>query len=409
MIEPKLFKNLYNLEHKPLKTYNFDLNNFKGFLKDFASPQNEIGKIIHVAGTNGKGSVVGIISNILKESSFKVGTYISPHIKQVNERVKINGKNISDRNFKKYEKLIYEKIKDRKKHYRTFFEAVTTLAFLYFKEKKVDYSVIEVGLGGRLDSTNVVENSISVITKIDFDHTNLLGKTLEEIAYEKGGIIKNEGVVFTFKQKKKVLKILKSIAKERKSKIFIIDGSNYKKEEGGFIYKNLFYRFKYPYSYQIENAILSIEVANYLGIKQKYIKKGIENFHIEGRLEVVSKTPFVIVDGSHNPSAIERSLKELKILYPKKKINTVSIFMADKDYLKSVNILKRYASKVFLTQINFFRCVKAKDYKNIEGVKIFKSPNEAFKNAIEKNSIILFIGSFYFVEKAKKIVRSYGY
>uniref|UniRef100_A0A7C3N959 tetrahydrofolate synthase n=1 Tax=candidate division WOR-3 bacterium TaxID=2052148 RepID=A0A7C3N959_UNCW3 len=408
MIEPKLFKNLYNLEHKPVKTYNFDLKNFKDFLKEFSSPQKDIGKIIHVAGTNGKGSVVGIISSILKESSFKVGTYTSPHIKSINERIKINGRDISDRDFEKYEKMVYDKIKIRKKDYRTFFEAITTLAFLYFREKKVDYSVIEVGLGGRLDSTNVVENSISVITKIDFDHMHLLGNTLEEISYEKGGIIKENGIVFTFKQEKKVLNVLKSIAKKRKSKIFVIDCSKYKKSKGGFIYKNVFYKFKYPYSYQIENAILSIEVSNFLGLKQRDIKKGIENFNIEGRLEIVSKNPFVIVDGSHNPAAVERSLKELKNLYPTKKINTISIFMSDKDYSKSIDILKKYASKVFLTQINFFRCAKVKDYENIEGVKVFKRPKEAFKKAIERNSIILFIGSFYLIEKAKKIVKNYG-
>lgn len=409
MIEPKLFKNLYNLEHRPLKTYKFDLKNFKSFLKDFSSPENDIGRIIHVAGTNGKGSVVGMISQILIESSYRVGTYTSPHIKYVNERIKVNNRMISDRDFKKYEKMIYEKIKDKSKDYRTFFEAITTLAFLYFKEKKVDYSVIEVGLGGRLDSTNVVEKSLSVITKIDYDHTHLLGDTIEKISYEKGGIIKKNSVVFTFKQNEKVLDVLKSIAEKRKSKLIIIDSTDYIKKTNGFVYDDEFYKIRYPYSYQIENAILSLNVAKFLGVDKKYLKKGIENFKIDGRGETVSKNPLVIVDGSHNPAAVERTLKELRDLYPDKKINSISVFMSDKDYKKSIEILKKYSSKVFLTEIDFFRCAKIKDYEKIKGVNLFEKPEDAFQNALEKDSIILFIGSFYLIEKAKRIVKNYGF
>lgn len=408
MIEPKLFKNLYNLEHRPVKTYKFDLKNFKNFLKEFSSPENNIGKIVHVAGTNGKGSVVGLISQILIENSYRVGTYTSPHIKYVNERIKINNRMISDKDFKKYEKVIYEKIKNKSKDYRTFFEAITTLAFLYFQEKKVDYSVIEVGLGGRLDSTNVVEKSISVITKIDYDHTHLLGDTIEKIAYEKGGIIKKNSVVFTFKQNKSVLDVLKSVAEKRKSKLFVVDATDYIRRPDGFVYRNQFFKFQHPYSYQIENAILSINVTEFLGIDEKGIKKGIENFRIEGRGEIVSKNPFIIVDGSHNPAAIERTLKELKDLYPNKKINTISVFMADKDYKKSIKILKKYASNVYLTQIDFFRCAKIKDYESIDGVNLFERPEDAFKNALKKDGITLFIGSFYLIEKAKRIVKSYG-
>ncbi|MEO0289467.1 MAG: folylpolyglutamate synthase/dihydrofolate synthase family protein [candidate division WOR-3 bacterium] len=409
MIEPKLFKNLYNLEHRPVKTYNFDLKKFKNFLKEFSSPENDIGEIIHVAGTNGKGSVVGIISQILIESSYKVGTYTSPHIKYVNERIKVNNRMISDKDFKKYEKLIYEKIKNKCKDYRTFFEAITTLAFLYFKDKKVDYSVLEVGLGGRLDSTNVVEKSLSVITKIDYDHTHLLGDTIEKITFEKGGIIKKNSVVFTFKQSKNVLDVLRNIADKRKSKLIVVDTNDYIRKTNGFFYNDEFYRFLYPYSYQIENAILSLNIAKFLGISEKYIKKGIENFKIEGRGEIISENPLIIVDGSHNPAAVERTLRELKELYPERKINSISVFMSDKDYKKSIEILKKYASKIFLTEINFFRCAKIKDYEKIKGVNLFESPEDALKNAMEKNSIILFIGSFYLIEKAKRIVKNYGF
>ncbi|MEO0297680.1 MAG: folylpolyglutamate synthase/dihydrofolate synthase family protein [candidate division WOR-3 bacterium] len=409
MIEPKLFKNLYNLEHRPVKTYKFDLKNFKNFLKEFSSPENSIGKIIHVAGTNGKGSVVGIISQILIESSYRVGTYTSPHIKYVNERIKLNNKMISDKDFERYERIIYEKIKNKNKDYRTFFEAITTLAFLYFKEKKVDYSVLEVGLGGRLDSTNVVEQSISVVTKIDYDHTHLLGDTIEKIAYEKGGIIKKNSVVFTFKQNKKVLEVLKGIADKRKSEFIVVDTTDYVRKGDGFVYKNEFFKFQHPYSYQVENAILSLNVAKFLGVDEKNIKKGVENFKIEGRGEIVSKNPFVIVDGSHNPAAVERTLKELKYLYPEKKINTISVFMADKDYKKSIQILKKYASKVFLTEIDFFRCARIDDYRKIKGINLFKKPEDAFENALEKDSITLFIGSFYLIEKAKSIVKDYGF
>lgn len=409
MIEPKLFKNLYNLEHKPVKTYNFDLKKFKNFLKEFSSPENDIGKVIHVAGTNGKGSVVEIISQILIESSYRVGTYTSPHIKYVNERIKINNRMISDKDFKRYEKLVYENIKNKCKDYRTFFESITTLAFLYFKEKKVDYSVLEVGLGGRLDSTNVVEKALSVITKIDYDHTHLLGDTIEKISFEKGGIIKKNSIVFTFKQNKSVLDVLKSIAHERKSKLIVVNANDYTRKTNGFVYNDEFYKFRYPYSYQIENAILSLNIAKFLGISEKYIKKGIENFKIEGRGEIICKNPLIIVDGSHNPAAVERTLRELKELYPERKINSISVFMSDKDYKKSIEILKKYASKVFLTEIDFFRCAKISDYAKIKGVNLFNKVEDAFENALERDRIILFIGSFYLIEKAKKIIKNYVY
>lgn len=408
MIEPKLFKTLYNLEHKPIKTYKHDLVLYKEFLKLFSSPQKDIGKIIHVAGTNGKGSVVGLISQILIDSGYKVGTYTSPHIKYVNERIKINNRMISDFLFKKYESLIYEKIKDKSKDYRTFFEAITTLAFLFFKDKKVDFSVIETGLGGLLDSTNVVDSSISVITKIDYDHTHILGKSLKEIAYQKAGIIKKNSVCFTFDQKKDVLEVLKNVAKKQNSQLFIVDPEKFKMMKNGFEYEKEFYRFNFLYGYQIENAILAIEISRFLNLKSESIKQGIEKFKIEGRLEIVNKNPTIIIDGSHNPSAIETTMREIKRIYPKNFLTTISIFMLDKDYLKSIEILKKYSSKVILTQIDFFRCARINDYDKIGGIKKYKSIKEIFKKEkFDEDDVIIFIGSFYFIDKVKNFVKKF--
>ncbi len=408
MIEPKLFKTLYNLEHKPIKTYKYDLYLYKKFLKLFSSPQKDIGKIIHIAGTNGKGSVAGLISQILIDSGYRVGTYTSPHIKYVNERIRINNRMISDFLFKKYESLIYEKIKDKGKNYRTFFEAITTLAFLFFKDKRVDFSVIETGLGGLLDSTNVVDSSISVITKIDYDHTHIFGKSLKEISYQKAGIIKKNSVCFTFDQKKDVIEVLKNVAKKQNSELFIVDIKKFKMMKNGFEYKKEFYRFNLLYRYQIENAILAIEVSKFLNLKDRNIKQGIENFKIEGRLEIVKKRPTIIIDGSHNPSAIETTLIEIKRVYPKNFLTTISIFMSDKNYLKSIEILKKYSSKVILTQIDFFRCARINDYDKIEGIKKYKSIEEIFRmEKFDKNDVIIFIGSFYFIDKVKNFVKKF--
>ncbi len=408
MIEPKLFKNLYNLEHRADKTYDFNLEDYKQFLHENKDPQNSIGRIIHIAGTNGKGSVAEMISSIIFSAGYRVGTYTSPHIKHVNERIKINGEFISDNSFSRIERMIYERILSREKSYRTYFEAMTMLAFIYFKERKTDFAVIETGLGGRLDSTNVVESEVSVITKIGLDHTDILGNTLKKIAIEKAGIIKKNQRVFTYKQSREALSEIKKQAKKQGAVLSIIDFKEAEiKNRRRFLFENEEYIINQPGLYQIENALLSIKTAEFLGIGINAIKRGIKEFKIEGRFEMIHKKPLIIIDGSHNPEAIKMTIEEVKAVYPKKRIASISIFMADKDFKKSLNILKRNAKNVIVTEIPFFRCAKRDDY-NYLNVDFQKNVKESLIKAVKtKADLILFIGSFYLLSHARRAVREY--
>jgi len=406
MIEPKLFKNLYNLEHRIKKTYDFNLKEYKEFLKDFNNPQNQIGRIIHIAGTNGKGSVTEMLASVLISAGFRVGVYTSPHISEVNERIKVDNKQISDKDFSRIERMIYKKITGRETSYRTYFEALTALAFIYFKERKTDFAVIETGLGGRLDSTNVVESEISIITKIGLDHTDILGKTLKKIAFEKAGIIKKSQDVFTFKQNKDVIDVIKRAAEKTDSKLHIVDSSEIiRKTKDSFLFEQKTYTLNQPGSYQKENATLVIKVSENLEIKLPKIRMGLKNFVIEGRLETVNQKPMIILDGSHNPQAVEVTLKEVKNLFPKKRLTVISIFMADKDYKKSINLIKKYSDRVIITQIPFFRCAKKEDYKGMK-IEFAENVKIALMNAVdERTDIILFTGSFYLIAEAREEVK----
>lgn len=408
MKEPALFKKLYNLERIPRPTYDFDLEAFGDFLKQFDSPQNSMGNVIHIAGTNGKGSVAHILSSILREAGYTVGLYTSPHITEVNERIRINGVPISDYTFRKYEKIIYNAIIQKEKSYRTFFEAMTAQAFMIFRDNETDFAILETGLGGRLDSTNIVYSDIAVITKVGMDHMHILGETLEEIAYEKAGIIKRARPVFSLFNEKSVMKIIRETAKAKKARLHLPDKS-LSREKDRFTYRGITYKMKQPGAYQMENAALCIDIASYLGIDPGHIKKGIEQFTIEGRLHRIKSKPDVYIDGSHNAQAIEHTMNEIHKLHPGKDIVVIASFMQDKDFTKSVNIIRGYSEELILTTIPFFRSARKDDYAHLKNITYKKSPAEAYAYALEKykhNALIIFTGSFYLLQHAIKAVNT---
>ncbi len=408
MKTPLLFSNLYNLEKQDPRSIDFNLTEYEHFLNEFDNPQNSIGKIIHIAGTNGKGSIAEIISSSLIQCGYKTGIYTSPHLYEINERIRINGLNINDNEFIKIEKLVYDKIRNKEKHYRTFFEAMTTTAFLYFSKNKTDYAIIETGLGGRLDATNVVNPHLTVITIIDFDHTKMLGNSLEDIAREKGGIIKKNIPLFTFKQNEIVNNVLKSICLEKNAPLNITNIHNIEMHKNAMIYKNHTFSLKQPGAYQKHNAALSIDVLNHIGIDEKCINNGINDFSIKGRMETVNIDPLIIVDGSHNLGAIKITLKEIREMYPNKRLSTLSVFMHDKNIYSMIEILKQSSENVMLSSIPFFRAAGKNDYAHLEGIKYFDSTYDSIKYFHEnagKNDMLLIIGSFYLIEYAQSAVK----
>ncbi len=388
-------------EHKG--GFNLNLKNIRILLKKLGNPEKSL-KVIHVAGTNGKGSVCAMLSSILKEAGCKVGMYTSPHLKDFRERFLINDKKISKEDFVKYFKKVKPFITTQ-----TFFEVITAMAFLYFKAKKVDFLVCEVGLGGRLDATNVVRPIISVITNIGLEHQEYLGKTIERIAYEKAGIIKNKIPLVTG-AKGPALNVIKKIAKKKNAKVYQ-DGKPIK----GF-------PLKLKGDFQLVNASLAIEAIKVLNqyhnlkinknkrkikdfpisksIDFETIKKGLLKTTWPGRLEFISKN--VLVDCAHNLDAIKALKKELKkIKKDYKKLYLIIGILKDKDYKNMLKELTPLAQKVILVKARIPRALEPETLaKQIKNPIIIKNPKKALtyaKKIAKKNGLIVVTGSIYVV------------
>ena len=392
-----IIKYLYSLERK--KGSRLGLENIKKLLKKINNPEKSL-KCIHVAGTNGKGSVCAMISSVLQEAGYKVGMYTGPHLVDFRDRFLINNKKISKKDLVKCFLKVKEYIDEQ-----TFFEVITAMAFFYFKGK-VDFLVLEVGLGGRLDATNVVKPLVSVITTVDVEHTDFLGKSLEKIAYEKAGIIKKNVPVVTA-AKNKPLSVIKKICKNRNSKLFINKG--YKKSNGKFNvgnYKNL--KLNLEGNFQLENAsvaVTTIDVLNQhykLKINEKNIKNGLNNIKWPGRFDFLKKN--ILVDCAHNPAALKVLTKELKLLKIKKLILVIGI-LNDKDIKKMVRMIEPFADKIIITRAENPRAEEPlKIKKFIKNKNKIKKINKDVKKAVkyaekiaEKGDLILVTGSCFVV------------
>lgn len=278
-------------------------------LKELGNPQKNI-KAVHIAGTNGKGSVSAMLSSVFKTAGYKTGLFISPFIIDFRERIQINGEYISE-----YDLTVYaNRVKDTGIRL-TEFEFITAAAFLYFAEQKCDIVILETGLGGRLDATNTVENKLAaVITKIGLDHTAILGDTVEEIAKEKCGIIKDCPVISNPCQDDEALSVIKSYSTDtvvpQMNEVEIIDS-----EIGNsFIYKGEKYDLSLCGEYQVENALTAIETVRKIGhnISYNIIYEGLKAATFPARMEIISRNPLVVLDGAHNPDGAKALSYELK-------------------------------------------------------------------------------------------------
>ena len=295
-------------------------------LDKLGNPQNNF-KTIHIAGTNGKGSVSAMVSSVLKTAGIKTGLFISPFIINFRERIQINGEYISEQDLVFYAQKIIE-TNER----LTEFEFITAVAFLYFKEKKIEILVCETGLGGRFDATNAVTQKIvTVITKVGLDHTAILGDTVEKIAEEKCGILKDCPTVTTPFQDEKALSVIRKNAKT----LYIPDLTKLENLDTNtaneYIYKNEKYLLNLLGNYQIENSLVAIETIKATGFDIPYniIYKGLSKTNFPARMEVVSKNPLIILDGAHNPDGARALAKELKKFQGK--ATAIIAMMKDKD------------------------------------------------------------------------------
>ncbi|MCF7886424.1 MAG: hypothetical protein K9M80_08010 [Candidatus Marinimicrobia bacterium] len=329
-------------------------------LAKLGDPQKDYHKI-HIAGTNGKASVSTIIASILQKSGYKTGLYTSPELTEFNDRIKINGQKIENSFIEKFI-INYKSVLTRNKV--SFFEAVTCLAFSYFQEQNVDYAVLETGMGGRFDATNVVSPAAFAITNISKDHQKYLGDTLAEITKEKAGIIKKNSQGATGRQREDVLAFLRQFAVAKEAKLFYapeyikIDSSkrDLHQQVLNINYDNIeLTHVKYPLlgDFQIDNLQIALQVISLLGNINNIeaIRKGIENVHLRGRLELVHKNPITYYDVGHNPKALKKILKNLAIMYPDFDLNVIIALKKDKEYKEIGRILNKYTKNVYLFPI----------------------------------------------------------
>ena len=296
----KLLNELYSYSLHGIK---LGLKNIEDICEAMGNPQKNY-KTIHVAGTNGKGSTSTTIEQVLIEDGRKVGKYTSPHILKFNERISVNGIEISDEDIAYYYAYVKSVIKELRLT-PTFFEVTTAMMFKYFSDKKVEYAVIEVGMGGRFDATNIIESDICVITNVSLDHTDFLGKNIYEIACEKAGIIKKNSKVIVGSSD---LEFLKGIEEKAKTYINVIEKYKDSKYVLDFMkYKTVIevdgisYKFSLFGDYQYKNFLCAYEVLNELGIKPEVIQKGIEKVKWQCRFEIISTDKNVLIlDGAHN-------------------------------------------------------------------------------------------------------------
>ena len=328
-----------------------ELESISCLLKILNNPESGL-SFIHVAGTNGKGSVCSFLQNIFTCAGFKTGKYISPNLIDVCERISIDGENINENELnsllEEVEKASLE-VKNTIGDFPTQFEIWTAAAFLYFKKNNVDIVILETGLGGERDATNVVKNTkASVITKISFDHTSYLGDTIEEIAKAKAGIIKenDKGITVSDIQVKEVEDVLIKTAKDKYNKFIVIDKPENIISKGNyeiFDYKDIKgIKCGLLGAHQTENASLAIETSLALGIDISYIKQGIQIAKNPARFEIVGENPIIVFDGAHNPDGIMVFAESIKRHFSGKKMNFIMGVMADKDLSGIIEKLKEY-------------------------------------------------------------------
>ncbi len=406
---------LQNIKKKAPKT---SLDRMKKCANILGNPQNSF-KSIHVAGTNGKGSTCAYLKSILS-LKYKVGFYTSPYVICFNERIEINDSYISDLDIVKYSNILYDlskRILEEDNDIVTFFELTTLMCFMYFKDQKIDIAVIECGMGGLLDATNIINSEMQIITNVGYDHMQSLGNTLEEIAMHKLGIIRKDKLLITcynnqlhqlFIDKSNDICELKEIKLEED--IANIKISQYTE----FKVFNTKFKVSLLGIHQAYNATLAIYAILRLNefIKDmdlfftiKEIKRGLLNAKWPGRLEKIKDNPLVYIDGAHNIDGINALINSLDVIKKKKKVKIIFTALKDKAYLEMIDILKKKSDELIITTIDDQRAINLDEFANDKSIRVVGDYKEAVSNAINnsnKNELIVITGSLHFISIARK-------
>lgn len=405
------------------------LDNMKELCKRLQNPQKDL-KIVHIAGTNGKGSVLSYVSTILKCAGYKTGCYISPTITDYRERFQINGKMISAKHLCSYVeevKAICDSMQEEGLPHPTPFEVETAIAFLYFARENCDIVVLETGMGGRLDATNTIETPlVAVIASISMDHMKFLGNTLTEIAKEKAGIIKNGCYVISMKQEEEVERVLASQAEKLHCTYVVADAKKASKIRYGIekqkfnydLYKDL--EIILAGKHQIDNAVLAIETIKALEkmgypVTEKQLRKGLQTTKWVGRFSIVGKKPLFIVDGAHNQDAAKKLADSIRFYFTNKRIIYIMGVLRDKEYDKIIAETCAYAEQIItVTTPDNPRALPA--YELAQAVKEYHphvTAVDSLEEAVEmaylladKDDVIISFGSLSYMGKLIPLVEN---
>ena len=386
------------------------LENIRVLCNELGNPQNDY-KIIHIAGTNGKGSTSTTIETILLEAGFKVGKYTSPHILKFNERIRANRKDISDEEIVKYYQLL-KNIIHKTNIKPTFFEVTTAMMFKYFSDLNLEYVVLETGMGGRFDATNICQAEICVITNVSLDHTEYLGDTIYKIAREKAGIIKNTPKVIVADSNPD---FLKAISEEKVEIVNVLE--KYKEAKKILNFKNFLTEIyidneKYEFSlfgdYQFKNFLTAYEVLKELGIPNNIIKSGCQKVVWQCRFERFSLQPLVILDGAHNVDGMTELCKTIKQGYTPNEVVFITSILKDKDVKHMLPIMRETTDNIIFTSLKENpRGTSGEDiFNQLEdkrGALVENDIIKAFEIAKNLNKkVIIICGSFYTLSKFKE-------
>lgn len=395
-------------------------------LSSLGDPQKKL-KYVHVAGTNGKGSTSSMLARILEEAGYRVGLYTSPYILRFHERIRVAGECISDEALIRLTERI-RAVADAMEDRPTEFEIITAIAFSYFLEERCDIVVLEVGLGGRFDATNVIDApEVSVITGIALDHVALLGDTVEQIAFEKAGILKPTCPVVWGGTDAAARRVILDIAKERGCAFYESDLSKAICHESGifgsvFDYRS-FHNVKISLSgtYQMQNAATVIETVEVLKkqgyeIREEAMRRGLSTTVWQARFEVLSKDPLVIFDGAHNPEGIGVAVESVKKYFPSGRVLILSGVLADKDYVSVATSLASIGRRAYTITPDNPRALDGKDYAALLSslgceatpcASIEEGVMRAMADGATSHLPLLCLGSLYTYREVREAVESY--
>jgi len=404
------------------------LERIRALSQRLGNPQDRL-KFIHIAGTNGKGSTAAFIASVASAAGFKTGLYTSPFIERFNERIKLNGEDISDEELVKYvarvKWVIDEMIAEGLEH-PTEFEVITALAFLYYYEKNCDLVVLEVGMGGRFDATNIISAAlVSVITKIEMDHMTILGDTLAKIAYEKAGIIPENGRVVTYPQEQSVLETIEAVCNNKKATLYRVDPAELtdvtlEKRKLSFIHPRLgVIETPIVGVHQVYNAAVALKTLEVLvemgyRIPPEKVRLGFQNASWPGRFELLQTHPDFYIDGGHNPDGIRSFVETFKAIYPGRKATIIFGVMHDKEYETMVAELSAIASRFIAVTPVTPRALPAEKLAKVMAkycqlVEISDTIKEAVEKSMQLSSaddIIASLGSLYYIGQVRSLFRT---